>query len=59
MKTYLFNIAASPALWKGLVWLAMSMGFALNMPQQNAIIGAGLALQALIHAFEANTDAKS
>lgn len=59
MKTYLINMVASPAFWKGLVWVAMAMGVTLDQDQQNAIIGAGLSAQAIIHAFEAHSDAKS
>lgn len=59
MKAYLANLFASPALYKGLVWLAMALGITLDQDQQNAIIGAGVAAQALLHAFEAHSDAKS
>lgn len=58
MKEYLANLIASPALWKGIVWIAMAAGLELDQSQQNAIVGLGLSAQALIHAFEAHTDAR-
>ena len=58
MKQYLSNLVASPAFWKGLVWILMAAGWTLDQEQQNAIIGIGIAAQALIHAFQAHNDAK-
>lgn len=58
MKEYLSNLLASPAFYKGLVWVAMAAGWQFDQGQQNAIIGLGLAAQALIHAFQAHNDSK-
>ena len=58
MKEYLTNLFASPAFYKGLVWVAMAGGIVLDQQQQNAIVGIGIALQALVHSFEAHNDAK-
>ncbi len=59
MKQYLLNLVASPAFWKGIVWVAMAAGWTLDQDQQNAVIGFGLSAQALIHAIQAHGDAKS
>ncbi len=58
MSQYLTNLFASPALYKGLVWVAMAAGWQFDQSQQNAIVGLGLAAQAIIHAFQAHNDAK-
>lgn len=59
MKAYLTNLVASPAFYKGLVWVAMAAGWQFDQDQQNAIIGIGLSAQAIIHAFQAHNDSKS
>jgi hypothetical protein len=58
MKEYLTNMFASPAFYKGLVWLAMAAGWQLDPDQQNSIIGLGLSAQAIIHAFQTHNDSK-
>jgi hypothetical protein len=58
MKTYICNMLASPDIWHAIVWGLMALGYTLDQSQQNAIIGAGLSMQALIHAFEGHTDSK-